>query len=93
MVLSRNTWRTLSTSEELLPQVDQFKCLGVLDKSVGRMEWETDAWTNAAATETGGKALQNWWIYILTLSCGSGDQKRKATDRRRRKGPWRRWWG
>ena len=41
---------SLRVGGELLPQVEEFKYLGVLFMSEGRMERETDRWISAAAT-------------------------------------------
>lgn len=50
MVLSRkNVERILQVGEDILPQVEDFKYVGVLFTSEGSIEWESDRRIDAAS--------------------------------------------
>ncbi|KAK3533017.1 hypothetical protein QTP70_006234 [Hemibagrus guttatus] len=85
---------TLQVGGELLPQVEEFKYLGVLFTSEGRMDREIDRWIGAVAAvtrsmyrsvvvkkETSRKAKLSIYqsIYVPNLSYGH-DQKDKIPD-------------
>ncbi|TWW73424.1 hypothetical protein D4764_15G0008180 [Takifugu flavidus] len=51
MVLARKKVECLlQVGEEVLPQVEEFKYLGILFTNEGRMGWKIDRWIGAAST-------------------------------------------
>ncbi|TWW61064.1 hypothetical protein D4764_05G0011540 [Takifugu flavidus] len=71
MVLNRKKVECLlRVKEEILPQVEEFKYLGVLFTSEGRMEQEIDRRISAASAETPGKIQDT--LERLCLSTGLG---------------------